>query len=267
MRIAIAWAVLLFLDPAFFFAQSASKPTERAHADRSAMTCAQILQMTSDEWIAKATGTADSWEQGQLRGIQSYGKCYDDRTDRLAASLERRGKGPLMGARGDFGDFMKALEDFTAQGLADSQPPGDALKKAYARLYEKQFRYQFYQSYEDQADARASPVRSAKEAASVPANPPAANVPAAGASRGVEPVSELTRAKNRFGELLDGLPSEKLHEVHAAFAKVVETEPLTNAEELAIYRYAIFVLEPSPPSPAAPANAAASPKPFAPPPF
>lgn len=236
------------------------------------MTCAQILQMTSSEWIAKITGVDDSQEDGQLRGIESYGKCYDERTDHLAASLARSRKGPSLHAQRDFSDLMAALDDFTTKALVDSQPPGDALKKAYAGLYEKAFRYEFYQGYE----LKASASRHRKEAVHAPAPPPepvaapkalpAANVPAAGDKPPKTPVSEMTLAKNQFGELLDAMPPDNLHEIHAAFGKVIELRPIASAPELAIYRYAIFVLEPPAPRSGAPGRAAAT-KPFAPPPF
>jgi hypothetical protein len=265
MRIAIASAIFLLLDPAFSLAQSGPKPAPKADADRIGMTCAQILQMTSSEWIAKITGMDDSQEDGQLRGIESYGKCYDERTDRLAASLTRSRKGPSVRARRDFANLMAALDDFTAKALVDSQPSGDALKKAYAALYEKEFRYKFYQGYELKASAATHPKTTAPAPVPVPKVAPAANPPAAGAKAAKVPVSEMTFAKNHFGELLDALPADKLHEMHAAFGKVVEV-PIASDEELAIYRYAIFVLEPSAPR-AGPNGPAPAAKPFAPPPL
>ena len=266
MRFAFVSALFLLLNPALLLAQSQSESAHRAGADRLGMTCAQILQMTSSEWIAKVSSAADSPATGQLRGIKSYGACYDERTDRLAASLARSRKSPSAEARRDFSDFMEALNDFTEKALADSQPPGDALKKAYAALYEKVFRYDFYQSYEERPAASTRP----KEAAPAPrpTASPATNqsAPAAGAKTSKAPMSEMTLAKNRFGELLDALPPDKLREMHAAFGKAVEL-PVASAQELPIYRYAIFVLEPPAASPGAPGQPAAGPKPFVPPPF
>jgi hypothetical protein len=267
MRFAIASAVFLLLSPTFSLAQSRPKSTHKTGGDRMGMTCAQILQMSSSEWIAKITGMDDSWEDGQLRGIKSYGECYDERTERLAAAVARSRKGPSAHVRRDFRELMSALDDFTAKALADSQPPGDELKKAYAALYEKEFRYEFYQSFEQKALAS----KHAKETATTPAPGPAPTnahaqgTPAAGAKKGKEPVSEMTLAKNRFGELLDALPPDKMHEIHAAFGKVIELRPIASAPELAIYRYAIFVLGPPTARPGAMGHATA--KPFAPPPF
>ena len=279
MRIAIASAVLFLLAPGFSFAQSrsksASKAAPKARVDLLGMTCAQVLQMTSSEWIAKVTSMDDSREDGELRGIAGYGKCYDERSDRLAASLARTRKGPPARARASFRDLQAALDDFTAKALADSQPPGDAVKKAYADLYEKAFRYEFYQGYETKpatphpgATRAAAPSPAASVAApgsdskAPDANAPDAKVPDTKAA----PVSEMTRAKNRFGALLDAMPPDKLHEIHAAFGKIVDVQPIASDHELEIYRYAIFVLEPPAPPPGATPQPHA-PRPFAPPPF
>ncbi|HEX4076977.1 MAG TPA: hypothetical protein VHX49_16370 [Candidatus Acidoferrales bacterium] len=280
MRIAIASALFFLLAPALLFAQSQpkskaqsksqspSKLAPKAHVDLLGTTCAQVLQMTSSEWIAKVTSMDDSWEDGQLRGIAGYGKCYDERTDRLAASLVRTRKGPSVRARGSFRDLEAALDDFTAKALADSQPPGDAVKKAYAALYEKAFRYEFYEGYEPKPRV-ASPAAAAPAPAPMSAAKSAtldANAPAADAKTKAAPVAEMTRAKNRFGALLDAMPPDKLHEIHSAFGKIVDVQPIASDHELEIYRYAIFVLEPPAPAPGAAAPPPPA-KPFAPPPF
>src|SRR5271168_4247609 len=149
-------------------------------ADQLGMTCTQILQMSSTDWVTqfngkvnqtknanpRATGRADGASKPSaetpdvetiLRAIAAYGKCYDARTDQLAASLGKTGKGPLMGVRGNFRDFETAVENFTATALGMAQPPDDAVKTAYATLYEKQFRYAFYQSYQ-QKPGKESPL-------------------------------------------------------------------------------------------------------------
>jgi hypothetical protein len=58
-------------------------------------------------------------------------------------------------------------------------------------------------------------------------------------------MDEVTKAKNRFGELLGALPDEKLHELHAAFGRVLGLHEVDAATRLAVYRYAVFLLEPS----------------------
>jgi len=273
MRTSTVWAILLLLGTSLAAAQVQPQAKQnRSHpedADRLGMTCAQILEMSSSEWIAKVTSIDDSNVDGQLRGIKTYGTCYDERTDRLAASLARTRKGPRAAAKRSLQDLTAALDDFTAKGLADSEPPADAVKRAYAALYEKQFRYEFYESFEAKK-AAAPPQASAQAATSASAaadTHPAADGKASGA-----PVPEMTRAKNRFGELLDAMPPDKLHEVHSTFGKVLDVQPLAGTQELAIYRYAIFVLEsPSPPAGsragATGAAAAKQMKPFVAPPF
>jgi len=237
-------------------AEAQSKPQpgqQKPDPDRLGMTCAQILQMTSSDWIAKVTEIDDSIVDGQLRGIRVYGDCYDERTSRLAASLAKTGKGPRADALKDFQRFEAALKDFTAK--AQEAAPGDGmLKPAYAALYEKQFRYAFYQSYEPKP---ASPIPGANTpaAAQKKAAPSASAITSAPPARQSSDTNDVTRAKNRFGKLLGALPEDKLHEVHAAFGEILGPHPVNGVTQLAVYRYAIFLLEPS------------SAKPFSPPPF
>lgn len=241
--------------------QSRAKPQTRSpqasSADRLGMTCVQILQMTSSDWIAKIAAMDASPQGGQLRGIRVYGRCYDERTDRLAASLARTGKGPLMGARANFRYFDAALKDFTAKALAAAQPPGDAVKTAYASLYEKQFRYDFYRSYQEKMEQSRS--------LQSPALAPATNAAVTAAAPAPNDVDPLTKAKNHFGELLDVLPEDKMHQLHAAFGNVVDTQLPSGETQFDIYRYAIFVLEPFAP-PNSP-GLKSQPKPFSPTPF
>jgi hypothetical protein len=238
-------------------------PKARAAApdrDQLGMTCAQILAMSSADWVSqfneKAKDAAPA-QQKTLRAIAVYGKCYDARTDRLAASLAKSGGGPLMGARGTFRDFQQALDTFTAKALAASDPPADAVKTANAQLYEKQFRYEFYQSYEKSPAAK--PVSAAPtpgvSSTSPPGSPPAPPSSPASANSAPGAANPVTQAKNHFGELLDALPEDKEHQLHAAFGDIVGRSQMSEATRLEIYRYAIFLLEP----PSAP--------PFAPPPF
>jgi hypothetical protein len=234
---------------------------QAAKADPKLMTCPQILAISSSEYIARFTAIDDSSEDGQLRGIKRYGACYEARTDALAASLARSGKGPLMGARGDFRDFEAALKDFTAKAMADAQPPADSQKTSYANLYEKQFRYMFYQEYETKAVKTTKPAAPATKtpAATAPTPPTgtahAAAAPATPQEQARSNADPVTMAKNRFGKLLEGLPDDKMHELHEAFGKVIGPFQISEATRLAAYRYAIFILE----SP--------SDTPFSPPPF
>jgi hypothetical protein len=251
-------------------------------ADQLGMSCAQLLQISSTDWIAhfheKASQTTDanpgaqnhgseagkpnagtSDPQATLRAIEAYGKCYDARTDRVAASLGHSGKGPLMGVRGNFRDFEAALKNFSAVALSVAQPPDDAVKVAYAALYEKQFRYAFYQSYQQkpakepppEAKDADSPATGAATTGAVTTGAPTTSQPAS-ATRITDP---MTLAKNRFGDFLAALPDDKRREVHLAFGEIFEKGPIADQWKLEVYRYAISVLE------------SAKDKPFSPPPF
>lgn len=273
MKMFVATVMALVLSPGVF--AQAKRTASRAPAadrDQLGMTCAQIQAMSSSDWVAQfnqKSSDASSDQDKTVRATAAYGKCYDARTDRLAASLGKRGAGPLMGARGDLRDFEQALQNFTAKALAVNDPPADAVKSAYATLYEKQFRYEFYEAFENRvakpAVAKTGP---AKSSAAKPADakPPASAAPNDAATPKAETTSgnspqaasapdPMTAAKNRFGELLDALPDDKMHALHSAFGDIVSRGEMSEETRLAVYRYAIFLLEP--------ANA----EPFSPPPF
>ena len=133
---------------------------------------------------------------------------------------------------------------FYVESPRGRNPPADALKSAYAQLYEKQFRYEFYQSYEKPpakspaAPAAKNPPASPAAAANSSAVPPsatsAANATASNAPGDANPVS---MAKNHFGELLDALPEEKEHSSTPPSATYGRSQ-ITEAMRLEIYRYA-----------------------------
>jgi hypothetical protein len=204
--------------------------------------CAKILAMPSSDFIAQVVAIDDSNVDGQLRGIRQYGACYDARTDRLAASLGKQGKGPLMGARGNFDDFESVLKIFTAKALEEAQQsskvPLAPFKTEYAALYEKQFRYAFYESYVRKLQKRASAETTEKSGGAAKTSPTDAQ-----SSAKPEP-DPMTLAKNRFGELLAAMPEDKRHEIHAAFGQIFERGSIGEQWKLEIYRYAIFLLEP-----------------------
>lgn len=234
------------------FAQANVAQNQRGNSERLGMTCAQVLVMTSNDWVAKFTAGKDPSRESTVLAIEAYGKCYDARTDRLAASLAKAGKGPLMGARGAFRDFDAALNNFSAQALGIAQPPVDVVKTAYDTLYQKQFRFSFYQSYEQKPLKQPEPP--ARDASATPADSaaPATNVQSPSAANVSDP---MTLAKNRFGELLAALPEDERHDIHRAFGSIFEKNSIGEQWELEIYRYAIFILESS------------SNTPFSPPPF
>jgi len=260
MKLALMAAAILAVSPGML-GQSRPGNTRAPARDRDqlGMSCAQILGMSSTEWIEefKQKANADSGEQATVRAVAAYGKCYDERTDRLAASLGRTGADPLMGARGEFRDFESAIENLTAKALAASEPAADEAKSALAQLYEKQFRYEFYQGYEKKAgEASATGAKQSSHAGATTGARPGASdasraAPSAGAEvtttggEGAAQVSDdpLTAAKNHFGELLDALPEDKEHQLHSAFGDMVGRSHISDATRLEIYRYAIFLLE------------------------
>jgi hypothetical protein len=137
------------------------------------------------------------------------------------------------------------------KALVATDPPADNVKKAYAALYQKQFRHNFYQSYEPKSSkSSAAPAKNPAESAPPPVGAQPASQPSQDSA-----VSEMTRAKNRFGELLDALRDEKLREIHKAFGKIFSGGPVSDELKLEVYHYAIYCLEPS------------SAEPFSPPPF
>jgi hypothetical protein len=195
--------------------------------------------MTSADWVAKCTAAKDATPETTVLAIEAYGKCYDARTSSLSASLGKQGRGPLMGARGNFGDFDSALRDFTAKALAANQQPADAVKAAYASMYEKQFRYAFYQSVSQKLAKGSSSEK--KKGAGDPSTGSSGTDSKTTARPEADP---MTLAKNRFGELLAAMPEDRRHEIHAAFGQIFERSSIGEQWKLEIYRYAIFLLEP-----------------------
>jgi hypothetical protein len=263
MKLGVLAAMAIVVSPAAF-GQTKTPNGRAATADRDQLgTCAQILAMSSTDWIAqfneKARDSGSSQEK-TLRAIGIYGKCYDSRTDRLAASIARKGTRQLMGVRGNFRDFEPALQNFTDKALAANDPPADAVKAAYAALYEKQFRYAVYAAVETPAPKSADKKLPTAPTPHAAASTPPSNAPASSPARsatgtGVDDADPLTMVKNHFGELLDALPDDQMHQLHSAFGDVVGRGAMSEATRLAIYRYAIFLLEPL------------SAQPFSPPPF
>jgi len=245
VRILFAVAVSLLLTAASF-AQAKSAQTKPADADRLGLTCAQVLQMTSADWVLKFSKEKDATTQGTLRAIDAYGHCYDARTDRLAAALAKTRKGPRPADVKSFREFDQALKDFSSKALASTDPPADAVKSAYAALYEKAFRYEFFQDFETGVGKAPTPATDGSKQRAATSPP---------ATSRADKNDPFTRVKNHFGELLGSLSDDKRHEVHAAFGRIFEGNPYAEAKKLEVYRYAVFLLEP--PSVA----------PFSPPPF
>jgi hypothetical protein len=272
MRLTIIFLLFALSLPAQL-RPAAKKPVVHTNADQLAMTCAEILQMSSSDWVTKFTGEKGMDQPTTIRAVVAYGKCYDARADKLATALARAGKGPTASAKTNFQSMEKALKDFTAKALT-SQPPADAVKTAYAALYEKQFRYEFYESYEPKPATNTGPARrpvgaAQQSIAGTNANAPTATTApgdaagtnnARGAANPSGPLADLqnppplpdmktndvdpvTQAKNHFGELLGDLPDDQMHQLHAAFGEILGPNAATSHMQLLVYRYAIFLLE------------------------
>jgi len=233
MKLISAFTLSLLLASASFAQAKPAQTKAGGDADRLGLTCAQILQMTSTAWVAdfaeKAGTPSNTAAPVAVRAITAYGKCYEARTNQLAATLGKSGRSPLMGALGNFRDFQKALDDFTTKALAVSDKQPGSQEAAYAALYGKQFRYEFYQRYEQRITG-GRPLTS-------------------------EEAAEYSKAKNRFGEFLGLLPEDKAHIIHSAFSQIFDGAPVGDVTKLELYRFAISVLE-------SPKDKAFSPPPF-----
>jgi len=209
---------------------------ESPNADRLGLSCAQILQMKSADWVAhfnekflgKDKDASLSPTDKTLRAIAAYGKCYDQRTTRLAEQARKNLGNDLLAPSIQFRNFDQAIQAFAEKALASAEPPADAVRGAYAGLYAKQFRYKFYRDHQRKNFSPAPPT--------------------------AEETEQLGEAKNYFGELLDDLPPQKMKDLHAAFSRIFNG-PVSDVDRLAVYRFAIFCLVPP------------SETPFAPPPF
>ena len=221
------------------------------------------------DYYGKKTGTiAANMPYDLLNGNAAYGKCYDARTDVLAASLARTGKGPTKAARAEFAAFEADLRDFESNALGDTKAANDSQRKSYADLYEKQFRYEFYEEYESRLTRSAQPPASAVKPRAPATKPPATaatapGAPLAGANtvphepasaeeRARSDADPVTQEKNRFGKILEALPEDQMHDVHRVFSEVIGPHSISETMRLEVYRYAIYVLQPPGSSPVEP---------------
>jgi hypothetical protein len=219
--------------------------------------------MPSSDYIAQVVAIDDSVADGQLRGIRKYGSCYDARTDALAATLARSRRGPTKAAAAEFASLESAIKDFSANAIATAPhaSPGYP-KEAFANLYEKKFRREFYDEYEAKltkttkpttAEAKSSPARSDPKSptTSAPNTSPSSTAPANTApheataeERAKSDADPVTQAKNKFGKILEALPDDQMHQIHSAFSEVIGAHEMSEGMRLAVYRYAIFLLQP-----------------------
>lgn len=275
MRRATALPAFVLAVCSYSNAQTPPAQAPPAHAptpekDRAGLTCAQILKMTSTDWMdyyGKKTGLIFlNMPYDLLNANAAYGKCYDARTDALAASLARTGKGPNKAARDEFASFESDLKQFETKALANAKPANDSQRKSYADLYEKEFRYEFYKEYEEKtfrpvkpaattvkSTTPAPPSKSSTASAAAGARSSSSAAPGDANSAAHEATADerarsdadpVTVAKNRFGKILEGLPDDKMHEIHGAFSQVIGAHAVSEAMRLLAYRYAIYVLQP-----------------------
>ena len=204
------------------------------NSDRLGLSCAQILQMSSTQWVShfnekfglKEKDANLSSSDKSLRAIAAYARCYDGRTTHLAEQARKNGGNSLLNASIQFRNFDQALQAFLEKALDATEPPADPVKAAYAGLYEKQFQYDFYR--EHQARKFTPP-------------PPT-----------TDELEQLGNAKTQLASLLDDLPPQKMKDLHAAFSHIFDS-PVTDQTKLAVYRLAIFCLEPPSGTPFSPA--------------
>ena len=114
-----------------------------------AQNCSEILKQPSQQFINTESEKNGDTTIARVNAINIYQNCYQKKIDQLKNKLDQSGQGPLMGARGDFGDMENALNQLTDYALKITATGGtyDQIKTAYAKLYVLAFKNIFYQSY------------------------------------------------------------------------------------------------------------------------
>jgi hypothetical protein len=208
----------LFLLLISLFAYAQSGQSQTSPADMLGMTCSQILAKGSSAWMNAYSGSKSDGTPWIEQGLAIFGDCYDKRTDDLAASLTKSGKGPLMGGLGNLQDMQTDLQNFTTQALAATASDGtySRIRAAYAMLYQKQFRYLFYAGYMS----------------------PDTEVPVASDPQ------QLNQAKERLGELISQYKGKQGENLQDAF-DTFRTSAIEGCgiPELQVYEYAISILQ------------------------
>jgi hypothetical protein len=165
--------------------------------------CNKVMATPSQQWVAK--------QQDEMKGIAIYSDCYLGKLDDIQRQLNASGKGPLMGANGDFKDMQAALQKFTDAGLNAIQ--ATPAHKAYVGLYQQQFRNYFYQNY------LANP--------KLPTSTPEA----------------VSVAKAVFEQELNQLPSHQTARLAKLFNDFYTEATNLGMPAVTIYRHAAFVLQ------------------------
>ena len=123
--------------------------------DATGPDCQKILIQKATAWVNSYSAKLGGSTLDIRKAIGIYGNCFDQRTARLYQQLIKSGHSPLMGAVGNLRDLEQAVAAFTKEALAATAGGGsyDTLSSAYAFLYQKQFKYDFYKTYQAQAPA------------------------------------------------------------------------------------------------------------------
>lgn len=116
--------------------------------------CQPVISEPSQTWINKASQEQGTSTIAMVSAISTYALCVDQNTQALSKAMLKSGHYPLMGANGNFRDFMEDLNRFTQVALKVTRRGGswDNLQAAYALLYQKQFPLLFYSNYLKQID-------------------------------------------------------------------------------------------------------------------
>lgn len=122
---------------------------EQSDLPHNMMACDEVLKLSSMDFVKKYTKAHGENTIETVKAIYEYGACYDQAQDAIRDQLNQSGKGPFMGASGNFRDFETALNKFTQTALEQCSPDGTLkqVSDAYAMLYQKQFRHLFYMQY------------------------------------------------------------------------------------------------------------------------
>lgn len=191
------------------------------------MPCKDVLKLSSTDFVDKYTKIHGDNTIEITKAIYAYGNCYDQAQDEIRDLLNKQGKGPLMGANGNFKDFETALNNFTKTALELCGTDGTfaQISNAYAVLYQKQFRHLFYQPYLSKKAAKIN-------------------------SRAIE------AAKTKLDSIINHLAPQQATKVRTDFDAYYNAGvKVLGLPAQPIYEYAISLLE-------SPAD-----KPFSPPPF
>jgi len=114
-----------------------------------AQNCVTILKQPSYQYVNAIAAKQGDTTIAIVSAINTYKKCYQNKINQTKKQLSKSGRGPLMGAQGNFRDMQLALKQFTAYALKITATGGtyDQIKSAYTQLYALQFENAFYQSY------------------------------------------------------------------------------------------------------------------------